>query len=82
MALSYFIEDVLGVEQLWVSNGTVAGTHVVASFGNRVVFSALAIGGHLFFSVNDSANGSELWESDGTAAGTVMVKGILRTWTA
>jgi hypothetical protein len=32
MALSYFEEEIGGVKQLWVTDGTVSGTHIVASF--------------------------------------------------
>src|ERR1700735_859458 len=76
MALSFFDKEVGGVNKLWVSNGTVAGTHVVGSLGSGAIASDLTIGSQVFFSVSDSANGSELWKSDGTAAGTVLVKGI------
>jgi trimeric autotransporter adhesin len=76
MALSYFDKASGGVVQLWVTDGTLSGTHVVAWLGSGAVTSHLAIGSHVFLSFTDSANGSELWRSDGTAAGTVLVKGI------
>jgi ELWxxDGT repeat protein len=37
MALSYFVKNVGGGAQFWVSNGTVAGTHMLASIGRFVV---------------------------------------------
>ncbi|MDR2805384.1 MAG: T9SS type A sorting domain-containing protein [Dysgonamonadaceae bacterium] len=67
-------------EELWVTDGTQAGTHLVkdiqpgtagsdinwlARFNDKVVFAA-----------NDGTNGSELWISDGTEAGTYLVKAI------
>ena len=79
MALSFFDKEVGGVEQLWVSNGTVAGTHVVASFGSGAIGSDLTIRSQVFFSVSDSANGSELMKSDGTAARTVWSRAFLRS---
>jgi ELWxxDGT repeat protein len=35
MALSYFVEDISGVQQLWVTDGTVAGTHLVSALATR-----------------------------------------------
>ncbi|MDR2622480.1 MAG: T9SS type A sorting domain-containing protein [Dysgonamonadaceae bacterium] len=67
-------------EELWVTDGTVAGTKLVkdinpgtassdinwmARFNDKVVFAA-----------NDGTNGMELWISDGTADGTYLVKPI------
>ena len=76
MALSYFNEVVGGVEQLWVTDGTSVGTHVVASFGAGLIQNLTTIGSRVFFSVDDGAHGQELWTSDGTAAGPAMVKDI------
>lgn len=68
-------------EELWVSDGTVAGTKMVKDifpgetssgvawmqrFNDKVVFQAQA----------DVDTGIELWISDGTEAGTYMVKDI------
>jgi trimeric autotransporter adhesin len=76
VALSDFDKASGGVVQLWVTDGTLSDTHIVASLGSGEVTAHLAIGSHVFFSFTDSANGSELWQSDGTAAGTVSVKGV------
>jgi ELWxxDGT repeat protein len=67
--------------QLWKSDGTAAGTVLLASFANGIVSgqpgNALeAVNGTLFFAANDGVHGDELWKSDGTAAGTVLVKDI------
>lgn len=68
-------------EELWVTDGTPTGTHMVKDinpgvatsdiqwltrFNDKVVFSAK----------DDEDNGSELWISDGTEAGTYMIKDI------
>ncbi len=68
-------------EELWVSDGTVAGTRMVKDifpgstssgvswmqrFNDKVVFQAQS----------DTEIGTELWISDGTEAGTYMVKDI------
>jgi ELWxxDGT repeat protein len=66
--------------ELWKSNGTSAGTVLVAdivpgsggSFPNHLT----AVGATLFFTAFDPAHGIELWQSDGTAAGTTLVKDI------
>jgi ELWxxDGT repeat protein len=66
MALSYFDEEFGGVQELWVTDGTALGTHVVASFGNGAISDLTTIG----------SRGPELWTSDGTSSGTFMVKDI------
>ena len=76
MALSYFDKTVGASEQLWVSNGTTGGTHLVKSFGSGAIFSLSTIGSRAFFVVDDGTHGQELWTSDGTSAGTVLVKDI------
>lgn len=70
-------------EELWVSDGTYAGTRMVKDiapyddsvdssyFGSR---NAKAIGDILYFVADDDGvNGRELWRTDGTEAGTWMV---------
>ena len=76
MALSYFDEAVGGVEELWVTDGTVPGTKAVASLDSAAISDLTATGSRVFFAVDDGVNGQELWTSDGTAAGTVMVTDI------
>lgn len=64
-------------DQLWISDGTQAGTHMVKKIGaERSKFSigyAAAIGNKLYFTPHDPATGTELWQSDGTDAGTRLV---------
>ncbi len=67
-------------EELWVSDGTVAGTTVLADInpGNGGPYADpgyssgqfAVLGGKLFFANDDPTHGVELWQSDGTAAGT------------
>lgn len=72
--------DVFG-EELWISDGTTAGTHSlkdiypgpdnsgikwITRFNDKVVFQAL----------QDTATGYEPWISDGTTSGTHMIKNI------
>lgn len=71
-------DQVTGTE-LWVSDGTSAGTQRVADLvpgaGSSSPGSFFSTPGALFF-VAATASGRELWKTDGTEAGTVMVKDI------
>ncbi|WP_221392043.1 ELWxxDGT repeat protein [Dyadobacter sp. NIV53] len=64
-------------DQLWVSDGTPSGTHMVKRIGrgtDKITIShSAAVGNVFYFTPNDPATGSELWRSDGTSAGTYLV---------
>lgn len=65
--------------ELWKSNGTCAGTSMVADIfaGTEYAVSEMTVCGNaIFFEAYDGQHGWELWKSDGTAAGTMMVKDI------
>ena len=66
--------------ELWVTDGTPAGTHMVRDirpgFDSSFIRMLGALEGRLFFIANDGVHGDELWRSDGTEAGTVLVKEI------
>jgi ELWxxDGT repeat protein len=66
--------------ELWKSDGTVAGTVLVADINSDSSSSSPSVltnlNGTLFFAADDGAHGTELWQSDGTAAGTVVVADI------
>lgn len=68
--------------ELWVSDGTAAGTRLVRDIVPGWVGSGPGnlknVNGTLFFTANASERHDdyELWKSDGTAAGTVLVKDI------
>jgi ELWxxDGT repeat protein len=75
----YFSGNDANGTELWVTDGTTAGTVMVKNInptGNASPSRLTAIGNTLYFRANDGTNGAELWKSDGTAAGTVMVKDI------
>ncbi|MCE5229927.1 hypothetical protein LLG95_10070 [bacterium] len=66
---------VYGRSELWVSDGTPAGTTLLKSGLNLVedgYDSDRAVGTRFFFT-NNAASGKQLWVSDGTAAGTKML---------
>jgi ELWxxDGT repeat protein len=69
-----------GVE-LWMSDGTPAGTVLVRDIAPGEASSEpswlTAAGGRLYFAANDGHSGNELWESDGTAAGTRRLQDLL-----
>ena len=78
--LFYFVEDdgIHGYE-LWVSNGSTAGTRLVADVcpGECSSYPYYLLAspewGLLFFHARDGANGNELWQTDGTPEGTRIV---------
>lgn len=67
--------------ELWVSNGTAAGTSMVKDINPGVdnginTEEIIELNGKAIFSADNGTQGEELWVSDGTAAGTVMIKEI------
>ncbi|MGD0142325.1 MAG: DUF4347 domain-containing protein, partial [Rhizomicrobium sp.] len=72
--------------ELWITDGTVAGTHLLDDIdpGAGSAFLPISggavpmqvVGSELFFAANDGTHGTELWETDGIAADTHMVKDI------
>jgi ELWxxDGT repeat protein len=63
--------------ELWVTDGTPAGTQRVRDIqpgpGSSGPRELTAAGGLLYFTADDGEHGRELWVSDGTEAGTRMV---------
>ncbi|MCB9869876.1 MAG: hypothetical protein H6837_08460 [Planctomycetes bacterium] len=72
--------------ELWVTDGTAAGTHIVKDCAPGFRTSGwpnssnphgfCVVGSTLFFAADDGEHGIELWKSDGTAEGTQMVRNI------
>lgn len=68
--------------ELWVSDGTAAGTLQLRDIWPGNVTSAPQhgaldpSGSVLYFSANDGVNGRELWRTDGTPSGTYLLKDI------
>jgi len=78
-------------EELWKSDGTLAGTLLVKDINTTSTTDAdfgfsypngskpshlTAVGTTLYFSADDGVRGRELWKSGGTASTTVLVKDI------
>lgn len=67
-------------EELWVTDGTAGGTHMVKDINPGVASSEVnyltRFNDKVVFSATDGANGAQLWISDGTEKGTYMVKQI------
>src|SRR5262245_19489238 len=72
-------DPVHGVE-LWKSDGTAAGTRLLADICPGVCPSQPApltvVGSTVFFGADDGVHGRALWKSDGTAEGTILVREI------
>jgi len=72
--------DAANGEELWVTDGTPAGTRLVKDINPGTAGSDISwltrFNDKVVFGANDGENGNEVWISDGTAAGTYMVKDI------
>lgn len=67
--------------ELWVSDGTTAGTSLLkdifpGKFGSPQVQGFTQLGTRVLFSATDSTHGVELWVTDGITADTSMLKDI------
>jgi ELWxxDGT repeat protein len=82
--LLYFTQSSQAIgDEPWVSDGTVAGTHLLKELAPQVTSadsspaSFAELNGKLFFSADDGNSGRELWQSDGTSAGTQRVADLV-----
>lgn len=82
--LFFIANDSIHGHELWISQGTAAGTKMVkdinpgtASAWNEFSgYNMVALGDNVIFNANDGTNGEELWISDGSLSGTKMLKDI------
>lgn len=67
-------------EELWVTNGTAEGTHMVKDINPGLATSDIQwitrFNDKVIFTATDGENGYEPWISDGTEEGTYMLKDI------
>lgn len=70
-------DDNISGQELWVTDGTAAGTTMVRDINPGTqgsYLSGLVVAfGKIFFSAQDAQHGRELWSTDGTAQGTAML---------
>ncbi|HKS55055.1 MAG TPA: ELWxxDGT repeat protein [Steroidobacteraceae bacterium] len=78
--LYFMADDLQSGQELWRSDGTRAGTYLLADILPGPDSSSPAdfriAGSHMFFAANDGVHGRELWRTDGTASGTRLVADI------
>ena len=76
----YRMDDGTHGFELWITDGSPAGTRLVRDIRPGPVSSNIAqmtlVAGVAYFWADDGANGFELWRSDGTTAGTTIVANI------
>jgi ELWxxDGT repeat protein len=76
--LFYLAETAGTGQELWISDGTVEGTHLVKDIVPGQVgcgiAAMVAAGDTLFFAAFGEDGNPGLWKSDGTEQGTVLVK--------
>ena len=74
----FVADDGTHADEVWVSDGTATGTHIVKDInvaGSSEATDLINVAGTLYFTARDGdpAHGHELWRSDGTEAGTLPV---------
>src|SRR5207249_11998666 len=82
--LLYFVGyDAVHGKELWVSDGTVAGTHLLVDINpgpadsfHAVIETLDAVGGFLCFAADDGSHGIEPWRTDGTSLGTTLLSDV------
>jgi ELWxxDGT repeat protein len=77
----YVADDGINGRELWITDGTAAGTHLLKDINTGILSSnpdgVTTLGnGKAIFQANNGSNGYELWVTDGTAAGTNLLKDI------
>ncbi|HKV06937.1 MAG TPA: ELWxxDGT repeat protein [Thermoanaerobaculia bacterium] len=76
----FVAEDETHGAELWLSNGTEAGTALVADLNpgpqGSYPYGLTLLGNTVFFTAYEPTAGWELWKTDGTGAGTTLFKDL------
>ncbi|MEZ5965495.1 MAG: hypothetical protein R3F56_16800 [Planctomycetota bacterium] len=75
---TFFVATTAAGEELFVTDGTAAGTHLVRDIvpgpGSSSPQELTSAAGVMFFTADDGLSGRELWVTDGTSAGTFEIE--------
>lgn len=78
--LYFSANDASNGNELWVTDGTLAGTQLVKDIqtgaNSSVPGSYFSATNYLYFIAYDGASGNELFRTDGTSAGTILLNDI------
>jgi ELWxxDGT repeat protein len=74
--LFFAFRDGQNPPQLWTSDGTSAGSGILASAASPPS-APVVVGNLAFFAGAENLHGTELWKTDGTATGTAMLTDLL-----
>lgn len=72
----YFVPQLEAARELWVTDGSPAGTRRLRGFEEPQDITA--VGTRLYFSATETSTGRELWVTDGSDAGTRRVTDLSR----
>ncbi|EAY27635.1 ELWxxDGT repeat protein [Microscilla marina] len=70
----FFTAGSVAGKNLWVSDGTAAGTRLVDDIDYRSASNLLSHGNDVYFLATDDVNGAELRKTDGTTTSTINIK--------
>lgn len=62
--------------ELWVTDGTAAGTRLIREFPRRIFGPIKMLNGMAYFAADDGTHGLEIWQTDGTVDGTSLLTDI------
>jgi ELWxxDGT repeat protein len=81
-AVLFTADDGLSGRELWITDGTEAGTRRVRDLRPGAEGSAphnlVELGGRVYFFASANGTGEALWQTDGTEVGTIQVKSLAR----
>jgi ELWxxDGT repeat protein len=78
-AIDRYSTDGIANQQIWITDGTLSGTHPLSSSSEGFHARALyvdTVANRIFFIAGNPSTGMELWTSDGSPSGAVIVRDI------